>query len=89
MLKRIIAYVTADPNGDKITHTHTSLYWASFLGSQHDAARICCWAQASTEYVDRQLHALRQHPAANQPHAAAAVDRRDRQTDGLTPDRYI
>jgi len=27
--------------------------------------------------------------AANQPHAAAAVDRRDRQTDGQTPDRYI
>jgi len=28
-------------------------------------------------------------PAANQQHAAAAVDRRDRQTDGRTPDRYI
>jgi len=26
---------------------------------------------------------------ANQPHAAAAVDRWDRQTDGRTPDRYI
>jgi len=25
MLKRIIAYVTADPNGDKITHTHTQV----------------------------------------------------------------
>jgi len=31
----------------------------------------------------------RLHLAANQPHAAAAVDRRDRQTDGRTSDRYI
>jgi len=27
--------------------------------------------------------------AANQPHAAVAVDRRDRRTDGRTPDHYI
>jgi len=31
----------------------------------------------------------RPRSAANQPHAAAAVNRRDRQTDGRTPDRYI
>ena len=28
-------------------------------------------------------------PAANPPHPAAADDRRDRQTDGQTPDRYL
>ena len=31
----------------------------------------------------------RQRSAANQPHASAAVDRRDRQTDRRTPDRFI
>jgi len=31
----------------------------------------------------------RPRSAANQPNAAAAVDRRHRQTDGRTPDRYI
>ena len=35
--------------------------------------------------AERRLHAY----AANQLHAAAAVDRRDRQTDGRTLDRYI
>jgi len=31
----------------------------------------------------------RRSSAANQPHVAAAVDRRDRQTDGRTLDRYV
>ena len=35
------------------------------------------------------MQLLAGRPAANQQHAAAAVDRRDRLTDGRTPDRYI
>jgi len=38
--------------------------------------------------VDRYLLPARRS-AANPPHAAAAVDRRGRPTDGRTPDRYI
>ena len=72
----------------------TTLCWASSFGSQHDAARICCWLAA--ESIDTRRPQLsidiccpRPRSSANQPHAAAAVDRRDRQTDGRTPDRYI
>jgi len=57
-------------------HSFTSLCRASSLGSQHDAARICCPRPNLCS-------------AANQPHAAVAVDRRDRRTDGRTPDHYI
>ena len=72
--------------------------WASTIGSQHDATRICCWAARgrlqeisidswyaapALAAVDRYLlHAGRS--AANQPHAAAAVGRRNRQMDGRT-----
>jgi len=48
-------------------------------------AGACCTA--------RMLHGARIAPAANPPHAAAAVDRWDRQTDGRrdrrTLDRYM
>ena len=54
--------------------TSTSLCWASFLDSQHDATRIYCWARAVGLW----------HSAANHPHAADAVDWRDRRTDGHT-----
>jgi len=38
--------------------------------------------------VDRYL-LLAERSAANPPHAAAAVDREDRQTDGRTFDRFV
>jgi len=53
----------------------------SHLGSQHDATRISCWAPTPA--------AIAEHSAANPPAAVAAVDRRERRTDGRTPDRYI
>jgi len=58
--------------------------WASSYHSQHDATRICCWAPAPAAIDRYLLQAPRS--AVDQPHAAAAaVDRRDRQTDGRTP----
>jgi len=54
------------------------------LGSRHDAARICCWAPAPAAVVSIDVRCRCSRSAANQPHAAAAVDRRDRPTDGRT-----
>ena len=67
----------------------TGLCSASAVGCQHDTARICCrhllhGARSYTVYL---LPTGRS--AANSPAAVAAVDRRDRRTDGRTPDRYI
>jgi len=42
---------------------------------------------AGVPAIDRYLLCTRAHSAANQPHAAAAVDRRDRQTNGRTDTR--
>ena len=55
----------------------TSLCWAS---TRHHATRICCWAPARLQ-VPVDICRKRSRSAANQPHAAAAIDRRDRQTD--------
>jgi len=73
-----------------LSTTSTSLCWVSYLGSQHDAVR--CWALAST--LDRLISAAPARAAANKLHVAAAIDRRDgqtdrEQTDGRTPLRYI
>ena len=71
------------------------------LGSQHDTTCICCWAPAPAADIDQllahstgarscrsispALRALSSKP----PHAAAAIDRWDRQTDRRTRDCYI
>jgi len=48
------------------------------------AAVSCCWAPAVQQSVDT-LYILSAGPTeANPPHAAAAVDSWDRQTDGQT-----
>ena len=69
---------------------------ASYVGWQRDTARICCWppcccAPSPAAAIDRYL--LPAGPAAaNPPHAAAAVDRWDRQTDSVplhTPCRIL
>ena len=39
--------------------------------------------------IDKLICRRRLRSAANQPPAAAAVDRQDKETDGWTPDRYI
>ena len=54
-----------------------SLCWAS---TRHHATRICCWAPARLQ-LPIDIWRKRSRSAANQPHAAAAIDRRDRQTD--------
>jgi len=55
-----------------------------FLGSQHDAARICCRAQAaSLPAIDR--HLLQAQQQTFQPPLLLSNDG----TDGRTPDRYI
>jgi len=54
---------------------HTSLRWASVVGSQHDATRICCWAPAPAA-IDRCI--LPTGRSAANPPAAAQWDR---QTD--------
>ena len=54
------------------------------LGSQHDAAR--CFTLAPTAAIDRYLPPT-PGVAAKQLHVAAAIDRRDRQTDGRTDGR--
>jgi len=64
----------------------TTLWSASSVGCQHDTARICCWAPAPAA-VNQYLLSTRRS-AANPPHAAAAVDRWDRQTDRRTLDRF-
>jgi len=68
----------------------TSLRRASNLGSQHDASR------SRSSGVRKPVRGVDRYPlpapelSSKQPHAAAAVDRRDRQTDGRTDaDRYI
>jgi len=68
------------------TDWNTSLCSASSLGCQHDTARICCWAQSPD--IDRYLLPATRS-AANPPHAAAAVDWRDIQTDGRTDARTL
>jgi len=72
----------------------TSLYSAGYGGCKRDTVRIsCCGAVAAAgrpapATVDRHLpHAGR--PAANPPHATAAVSRWDRQTDGRTYTRPL
>jgi len=57
----------------------TSLCWASFVGSQHDATRVCCWAPAHAA-IDRYFLPTGRS-AANPPAAVAAVNRWDRRTD--------
>ena len=64
----------------------TSLRSASYVGWQRGTARICgrCWPPAAgLAAVDRCLLSAGRS-AANQPAAAAAVDRWDRQTDERT-----
>jgi len=67
----------------KLRHCHpvytfsTSLCWAS---TRHHATRICCSAPARLQ-LPTDICRKRSRSAANQPHAAAAIDRRDRQTD--------
>ena len=68
----------------------TSLRRPSILGSQHDAGHppAIDSRKAPVPHIGcRSISAAR--AAANQLHVAAAVDRRERQTDGRTPDRYI
>ena len=67
-------------------------------GCQHDAGRCECWRQISMDSLVRgagscrSISAARARAAAHQLHVAAAVNRRDRQsdgrTDGRTPYRY-
>ena len=74
-----------------------SLCWASHLGSQHDAARNrssaacrCRWTAAGTRrrQLSTDICCTRPSSEAHQLRVDATVDRRDRQTDGRTPDRY-
>jgi len=47
-------------------------------------------AQVPAADIDRYaVRGPRPGSAANQPHVAGAVNRRNRQTDGRTPDRYV
>jgi len=63
------------------TRNKTSLCSASSFGCLNDTARICCWALSPAN--DRYLLSAGRS-AANPQHAAAAVDRWNRQTDGRT-----
>jgi len=70
---------------DKIV---TSLCWALYLGSQHDAthshslAAYSYWLTASMRHQPLSINiSCMRRSLAIQPHAAAADDRRDRQTD--------
>jgi len=83
-------------HGIIITNTNKdkSVLRASYLGSQHDAIRSLGSGagsrQRSTAGTRRQQLSIdiccpRPSSAAKQPHVAAAVDRRDRQTDGHPP----
>jgi len=49
--------------------------------------RSCCWAPAPPLPID--ISCPRGRSATNPPHAAAAVDRWDRRTDGQTLDRFM
>ena len=66
------------------TRNKTSLCSASSFGCLNDTARICCWALSPA--IDRYLLSAGRS-AANPQHAAAAVDRWNRQTDGQTDGR--
>jgi len=59
----------------------TSLCWASSLGSQHDATRICCWARRPQLSID--ICCTRPRLAANQSHAPLllSIDGTDGRTD--------
>jgi len=65
----------------------TSLYWASSLGSQHDAARICCWARAPAADIDRQLVRGARMALSSKPAARRCCWRPTAQTDGRTDGR--
>ena len=74
-----------------------SLCRASFVSSQRDATRVCCWAPARLQHGARSYRSILRpagHSAANPQAAVAAADRWDRQADrylidGRRPDRYI
>jgi len=70
----------------------TSLCWASTLGSQHDAIRICWWAPAAGVLaIDRyvlQKTALSSKPAGRR-WCRSMRQANGRRTNGRTPDRYL
>ena len=74
-----------------INWPETSQCWASYLGSQHDAARNrssaacrCRWTAAGTRrrQLSTDICCTRPSSEAHQLRVDATVDRRDRQTDG-------
>jgi len=80
--------VEYDPN-------QITLFWTSYVGSQRDAARICCWAPAPAARrpqraaaIDRYLLPTR-HSTANPLTVVAVVDRWGRRTDRQTDARPL
>jgi len=77
--------------------TTTSLYSASYLGRQHDTARICCWAPCCGAVAAECRCPLLSivscpHGAKQQTHRTPlllSIDGTDRRTDGRTIDRFI
>ena len=73
-----------------VTFLKASLCRASFVGSQHDATRICRWALASASL--RRLLSIDiacQKGAQQQTRRPPLLLATDERTDGRTPERYI
>ena len=70
----------------------TSRCWASFLGSHHNAAHICCWAQAPAANIDLAGTRRPHMPApalSSKPPAYQCCYLTTGKTDGWTHDRYM
>ena len=66
----------------------TILCWVPFVGSQHDASRICCWVPAPAAWRPQCARSYRSiSPVRSPPASVAAVDLWNRQTDGRTDGR--
>jgi len=98
--KRLLRYrpktankITATGASDKWILTakvvfNTSLCWASSVGSQRDATRICCWAPAPLQRTCCRSISPARGALGSKPAGRICCCRSMGQTDGRTSDRY-
>jgi len=64
--------------------SNTNLCSSASVSWRYDTARVCCWGPLLRRRRCRSIFSAHVTHSSNPPRTAAAVDRRDRQTDRLT-----
>ena len=64
--------------------SNTNLCSSASVSWRYDTARVCCWGPLLRRRRCRSIFPAHVTHSSNPPRTAAAVDRRDRQTDRLT-----